>query len=341
MSAASIVLLGFGQVGRAFLRLFLERRERLRERYDIELNLRAVLTSRGGLMTKGALHDRALGEMKREELPGSAYWKPNLGLDDIWDKVERGILVECLSGDLETGQPALGYIRSALARGWQVAASSKGPLAVDMKGLRAMARRWGVHFKFSAATGAALPAADVVLMSLAGSEITALEGILNGTTNFILTRMGEGLAYPQALAEAKLRGIAEPDPRWDVEGWDTAVKLLILANLILDSDFKLSDVRRTGITDLSLDEVDRVGREGRKVKLLGRLETKSGRPSLAVAPTQLEPGHPLFPVDGPEKGVTFTSDTMGSLTVIGGRSDPRGAAAALLKDIVVLASPFL
>jgi len=336
MGAASLVLLGFGQVGRAFLRLFLEKRERLRERYDIELNLRAVLTSRGGLLTEGVLHDPALGEMKREELPGSAYWKPDLGLDDIWDKFEPGILVECLSGDLETGQPALGFIRSALARGWQVAASSKGPLAVDMKGLRAIARRSGVHFKFSAATGAALPAADVGLLSLAGSEVTALEGILNGTTNFILTRMGEGVSYPQALDEAKLRGIAEPDPRWDVEGWDTAVKLLILANLVLDSDFKLSDVRRTGITELSAEEVSRAGRQGGKVKLLGRLETKSGRPSLAVAPFALEPGHPLFMVDGPEKGVTFTTDTMGSLTIIGGRSDPRGAAAALLKDMLAM-----
>jgi homoserine dehydrogenase len=336
MDAASVVLLGFGQVGRAFVRLFLEKRERLWERYDIELNLKAVLTSRGGLMAEASLHDPALGEMTRKELPGSAYWKPDLGLDDIWDKVEPGVLVECLSGDLETGQPALGFVRSALARGWQVAAASKEPLAVDLKGLRTIARQSGVHFKFSAATGAALPAADVGLLSLAGSEITGLEGILNGTTNFILTRMGEGVDYPQALAEAKLRGIAEPDPRRDVEGWDTAVKLLILANLILDSDFKLSDIRRTGITSLTLDEVARAGREGRKVKLIGRLERKGGRTSLAVAPIALEPGHPLFAVDGPEKGVTFATDTMGALTIIGGRSDPRGAAAALLKDILAM-----
>jgi homoserine dehydrogenase len=339
MDASSVVLLGFGQVGRAFVRLFQEKRERLRQRYDIDLDLKAILTSRGGLLGEGALHDPQLGGMTSKDLPGLARWQPGLSLDDIWGQVKAGILVECLSGELETGQPALGYIRAALGRGWQVAAASKGPLAADMKGLRALALRSGVHFKFSAAAGAALPLADIGLLSLAGSEVTGLEGILNGTTNFILTRMGEGVDYSQALAEAALRGIAEADPRWDVEGWDTAVKLLILANLVLDSDFKLSDVRRTGISHLSPEEVARAVREGRKIKLLGRLETKDGRPSLAVAPTPLEPGHSLFQVSGTEKGITVHTDTMGTLTLIGGRSDPRAAAAALLKDIVVLASP--
>ena len=336
MRPTSIILLGFGNVGRAFFRLLLEKRQRLQEGYGLDLELRAILTNRGGVVKEDLLREPGLAEVKREDLPRLTHWRPGLGLKDILENVEPGVAVECLSSNLQSGQPALGYVLAALIRGWQVVASSKGPLAVDLKGLRRAARRAGVQFLFSAATGAALPIADVGLRSLAGSEVLALEGILNGTTNFILTRMGEGIAYERALAEAQQRGIAEPDPRNDVEGWDTAVKLLILVNLILDTDFTLADVHREGIAGLSAARLAEVTGEAGKIKLLGRLETKSGTRLLSVAPTVLKPGHPLFAVDGTEKGITFFTDTMGRLTLIGGRSDPRGAAAALVKDLIAL-----
>jgi homoserine dehydrogenase len=334
MRPAAVVLLGFGRVGRAFTRVLLDTRSRLRERYGLQLKLRAILTSRGGLLAEDILSQPRLGEASREDVPALSGWRPGLGLDDVLDKVERGVLVECLSSDLGTGEPALGFIRRALARGWHVAAASKGPLAAAGKNLMESARRAGVFFRFSGATGAALPAADVGIRSLAGSQVIGLEGILNGTTNFILTRMQEGIPFEQALAEAQRRGIAESDPGRDVEGLDTAVKLLILSNVVLEADFKLSDVKVEGITRLSPAQVAQAAREGKKIKLLGRLETKEGVQALSVAPAVLEPGHPLFQVDGVEKGITFFTDTMGPVTLIGGRSDPRGAAAALLKDII-------
>jgi homoserine dehydrogenase len=334
MRQEAVVLLGFGRVGRAFARLLLDTRSRLRERYGLQLELRAILTSRGGLMAEDILSQARLAEAGRDEVSSLSGWRPGLGLDDVLDKVEPGVVVECLSADLATGEPALAFIRSALARGWHVAAASKGPLAVAGKDLMEAARRAGVFFRFSGATGAALPAADVGMRSLAGSEVTAMEGILNGTTNFILTQMQKGRSFEQALAEAQRRGIAEPDPEKDMEGLDTAVKLLILVNIVLGADYRLSDVKVEGITRLSSAHVAEAGRKGKKIKLLGRLETRGQVRTLSVAPAVLEPGHPLYQVDGAEKGITFFSDTMGPVTLIGGRSDPRGAAAALLKDVI-------
>src|SRR5262249_43535980 len=159
-------------------------------------------------------------------------------------------------------------------------------------------------------------------------------GVLNGTSNFILTRMRAGEAYPAALAEAQRLGIAEPDPTLDVEGYDTANKLALIVNVCMDTELTPEDVERTGITGLSAGEVRDAAAAGRIYRLVGRAaRERDGRVTARVAPESLPGDHPLAGVDGAEKGVTYTTDTMHRVTVMGGKSDPRGAAAALLKDV--------
>ena len=188
--------------------------------------------------------------------------------------------------------------------------------------------------RFSGATAAALPALDVGLFSLAGTEILSIEGILNGTSNFILTRMGEGVTYEKALEEARAKGIAEHNPALDVEGWDTASKLLLIGNSALGLSLSLVDIKVQGITAIPPALIESSRKEGRTIKLIGKISRRGTDWDAEVTPIAIAPGHPLSGVDGTNKGITFQTDTMGAVTVTGGKSDPRGAAAALLKDII-------
>jgi homoserine dehydrogenase len=169
---------------------------------------------------------------------------------------------------------------------------------------------------------------------MAGGEINRIEGILNGTTNYILTRMNEGITYPAALQEAQQMGIAEPDPSQDVEGWDTAAKILIITNAVLGTVYTLKDIHVEGITNIPSELLEEAKKTGKKTKLIGRSIKEGDGGELATRLSLIGSSHPLFGVDGAQKGITFFSDTMDSVTVTGGKSDPRGAAAALLKDII-------
>ncbi|MGB7294357.1 MAG: homoserine dehydrogenase [Candidatus Aminicenantales bacterium] len=325
---------GFGHIGKAFVALLQEKGEFLRKRYDLNLSLRAVLKSGGGFSGETDLTECALSEIPAGQTSGHPLWKDGLTVESALKKIEPGILAECTPSNLQTGEPGLRHIRTALENGWHVATANKGPLVVASKILLKLSREKRLSLRFSGATAAALPTLDIGLFSLAGAEILSIEGILNGTSNFILTRMGEGATYHEALADAQARGIAEPNPELDVEGWDTAAKLLLISNSVLGLELTLNDITVKGITGISPSLVSGAKREGRALKLIGKISRTEGRWRAQVSPLALESGHPLFHVEGTSKGITFLTDTMGSITVTGGKSDPRGAAAALLKDII-------
>jgi homoserine dehydrogenase len=261
-------------------------------------------------------------------------WKPGLELVSVLESIKPGVLVECTPSDIKSGGPGLSYIRQALDMGWNVVTASKGPLVIDFRGLHEKAEKKHVALKFSGATAAALPALDVALYSLAGAEISRIEGILNGTTNYILTRMKEGVDYKDALKEAQSKGIAETDPSLDVSGLDTASKILIISNALMKTDFTLNDMTVEGIDAIPPHLLTQARKKDRALKLLGILLKRAEELRLEVRLTVIDSSHPLFGVDGTNKGIVFTTDTMDCVTVTGGKSDPRGAGAALLKDII-------
>jgi len=330
-----LILIGFGNVGRAFHRLVEEKEDLLSRQYDLQLSLQAILNSKGGVLSSRSISPLtgpiAGGKMALEEHPA---WHSGLSLKTILQSTDRGALVECTPSNLKTGEPALSYIRLGLDAGWNIVTANKGPLVVDLKGLRKKATEKGLALKFSAAAGAALPGLDVGLFSLAGAEILGFEGILNGTTNFLLTRMNQGDRYEDALQEAREKGIAEPDPSQDVEGWDTAAKVLILANAVLGLDLTIADIDRHGMTGIPAKFLAAARAKGKSVKLLGRVYRSGSQYKAEVKPIALDSGHPLFGVNGTNKGIVYFTDTMGEVVVMGGKSDPRGAAAALLKDLI-------
>jgi homoserine dehydrogenase len=333
-SPIPVVLAGYGSVGRAFVSLLCEKSETLRSRYGLDLWLRAILKSDGGFISDSRNELESFRGRLGRGPAGARLWRPGLTLKLLLPTAKPGVLVECTSSDIRTGEPGLGHIRSALKAGWHVVTASKGPLVVDLNGLRQLARKKHLSLKYGAATAAALPTLDVGVYSLAGAEILSVEGILNGTTNYILTRMQHGAGYEEALREAREKGIAERNPTLDVEGWDTAVKLLLIANSVLGLNLTLRDIQVEGITRLPTRKAVAAREEGKALKLIGRISKSGLRYKAEVAPSILDRSHPLFGVDGASKGITFATDTMGTVTVTGGKSDPRGAAAALLKDII-------
>lgn len=333
MRRINIILMGFGHVGRAFLQVVREKSEMCRLHYGLDFRVCSVFRSSGALYSPLSLDLDEVLEYSASS-PDKLDWKPDLELPTALEALGPGVLVECIASSSTSGQPGLDHICGALDRGWHVVTADKSPLVVDFRGLRRKAEKSHVSFKSSGATAAALPTLDVALYSLAGTEISRIEGILNGTTNFILTRMKQAKSYPEALEEARSQGIAEPDPSLDVSGQDTASKLLIISNAVLHTDFSLQDVEIEGIEDISPELLDQGMREDRALKLLGRVYKKGKTFKPEVVVSVIDRSHPLFGVDGAEKGIIFITDTMGSIAVIGGKSDPRGAAAALLKDII-------
>ena len=342
MKCVPLVLTGFGHVGRAFFSLLREKAEDLERRYGLAFDILAVARADGCFCSGGPLDVRQISRAGDLWTSGNPSWHPGMQAPDLIAQQARGgCLVECTLSNLETGEPGLSYISAALQAGWHAVAASKGALVVGLPALKALAGENGVFLKFSGATAAALPTVDVGMFSLAGARIEGIQGILNGTTNYILTRMGEGLDYDEALTEAQDKGIAEPDPAHDVGGWDTACKILLITNACLETEYILKDVHVAGIVGLDADFVRSARGEGRSVKLLATAAPgrQGGKWSLHVRPSLIDATHPLVHVNGTEKGITFLTDSMGSVTVTGGRSNPRGAAAALLKDIINIYRP--
>jgi homoserine dehydrogenase len=336
MHEVSIILTGFGNVGKAFVDLVQKKAEVCRTKYGVSLSLAAVFRSQKALVFSPALalkdNPEGLNIISGDEgIPG---WKEDRRLADVIENYAPGVLVECTPTESYTGGAGLDYIRLALDKGWHVVTANKGPLVVDFFGLMERARLKDRCLKISGATAAALPTLDVALYALAGTEIVRMEGILNGTANYILTRIGEGSDYLTALSEAQKKGITETDPAKDVQGWDTAFKVLLLTNAIFDLSFSLQDVKVEGISEIDPGFIRDCREKGEKLKLLGRMEKKEDRFILEVKLLSLDGSHPLYNVDNTEKGITFETDTMSSVTVIGGKSDPQGTAAALLKDII-------
>ncbi len=336
MKKIDIILLGYGQVGKAFARLIQEKQDYCFSRYNLLFRVGVVLTSRGGFFLnteKGDLGDLSdlVSGSKPEDFPS---WKQGLDFGEVLQSQNFDVLVDCTPSNIRDGEPALGYTHRALDRGWHVVTANKGPLVVDYREIRKKAAKNRVSLGMSGATAAALPTIDVAVHSMAGAEINRIEGILNGTTNYILTRMNEGITYAAALQEAQQMGIAEPDPSQDVEGWDTAAKILIITNAVRGTGYTLKDIHVEGITSIPPELLEEAKKTGKKIKLIGRSIQEGDVGEIATKLSLIEPSHPLFRVNGAQKGITFFSDTMDSITVTGGKSDPRGAAAALLKDII-------
>ncbi len=331
-----LALSGFGNVGRNFIKLVEEKQAEIARRYNLELRVVTVAGRQGSVHNAQGLDLQSLVALscgrELEKLPG--FIKGSTGPEAVAAS-NASVWVEATPSHARDPEPALSNFKGAFAAGMHVVSLSKGPLVCAFSEVASLAAKAGVKIKYSGATAAALPTIDVALTSLAGSRITSVEGILNGTSNFVLALMEkDGISFAEALQEARRRGIAEPDPALDVGGWDTACKLLIIANTLFGQVFQMADITVEGITGVTAADLKEARFSGGTIKLIGSAKSREGGYVLHTGPQYLPWEHPLAGVQGTTKGIYFCTDTMGPLAVIGGFSSPRGAAAAALKDII-------
>ena len=334
-----LILCGFGNVGKAFARLISERQKQVAEKYGLRLELIAVVDIGGAAISEQSVlpidkvisHVEGGGTVENMDV----YGQPGISGIEVISNIGADILVETTPTNLKDGEPGKGHIVGALENGLDVVSANKGPLVLYYRELLDLAREKGRRIFMSAATAAALPSLDVGLLCLAGADVLAIEGILNGTTNYILTRMRiEKCSYDTALRDAQDMGIAETDPTLDVGGLDTRNKLVLIGNRIFNKNFGLTDVAVTGITDVTLQDIEKSDSDGKVLKLIGTAAFEDDNLKLDVKPKALDLDHPLASINFSEKGISYLTDTMGRVTVTGGKSSPVGAAAALLKDII-------
>ena len=323
MHALKVAIAGFGGVGRATARLLLSRRERYRQLYGADVRLVAVCGSKSGLSDPEGLEPDRLDALK-------------LGLTgpDFVAASGATVVIEAGPSDYRTGGPGLAYLRSALSDGLDAIVISKGALLHSGRELRDLAGSSGAMMRISGAAAAALPTIDLVEHSLLGCTVLRIEGILNATTNYLLDAMtARGIGFEEALREAQAGGFAEADPRNDTEGWDTAAKLLILANFGLGLDLAMNDLAVTGIQDITRQDIAAWQRDGLVPRLVGSLVRENGAVRAEVGIRTYPSDDPLAQVTGKNKAIRITTDAMGETIAIGSGTEPLATAAAALKDL--------
>lgn len=318
MQTCRVAIAGFGGVGRAVASLLLARRERYRAVYGVDVRLVAVCGSRAGLVDPHGLE-------------GFDALEPGLTGPDILRHAE--VLIEAGPSDFRTGGPGLAYIRTALSAGLDTVVISKGALVHSGAELRALARASGARLKISGATAAALPTIDLLDYGLRGARVLGIEGILNATTNYLLNAMSaRGIGFDEALAEAQAGGFAESDPRNDTQGWDTACKLLILANFGLDAGLTIVDMAVEGIDTVTQGQIADWRRAGLTPRLVGSLTWQDGWRAQVGLRTYAQ-DDAFAHVPGKTKAIRVATDVMGEIIAIGGGAEPVATAAAALKDL--------
>lgn len=318
-----IAILGMGAVGRGLLEMA--------DKKDLGLVVTGIADSKSALMDKDGIHIDEVLEAKR--VHGFCGDK-SLSAVDIVSHADYEVLVEVTPTNATTGEPALTFIRSALERGKHVVTSNKGPIARKYSLLQSLAEKNGVSIRFEATVCGAIPVMHTLTQGLAGNRVLAVFGVLNGTSNYILTRMeAEGLTYEQALMEAREMGYAEADPTYDVKGIDAAIKLVILSNTIWGLDTVLEDVEITGIDCLTTDALRLADDQNCTIRLIA--QSIPSRGVLRVSPRILPKAHPLV-VEGTLNAVTIETDMAGEITMIGKGAGSVETASAIIGDLMFI-----
>jgi homoserine dehydrogenase len=339
MSALRLALIGFGTVGQGLARILADRGADLRDRYGLDVRITAVADlQRGSLHAAGGLDPARLLAAAETDGTFDAVDADDRGWDALTTirDASADVIAELAFTDLATGEPALTHVRAALEHGRHVITTNKGPVALAWPELAATARGRGVRLEAEGTVMSGTPALHLGAELLAGAGVTRIEGILNGTTNYVLTRMEAGAEFGDALAEAQAEGYAEADPSGDVEGIDAAGKVVILANRVMGAALTMADVDREGIAGLTRADVEAAAAAGERWKLIGRVERDGDGVRASVAPRRVAATHPLASVGGATNAVTYTTELLGDVTLIGPGAGSLATGYALISDLLAI-----
>jgi homoserine dehydrogenase len=332
-----LALLGFGNVGQALARLLLQKRTDLERDYDLTFNVTGLATGHhgsvidpDGLDLEKALAIMAAGgslnELSRADLP--------LNSIDFIRHCGAQVLFENSPVNYQTGQPAVSHLRLAIESGMHAITANKGPVVHAHRELSELADRMGVKFYFESTVMDGAPIFSLFRETLPAARIRSLRGVLNSTTNLILSRMETGESFEEAVAYAQTIGIAETDPSGDIDGWDAAVKVAALTTVILGVPLKPDQVDRRGIREISQAEIQRAGREGGRWKLVCSAVREGEGIRARVSPEIVRPDSPMYGVEGTTSIVQFESDVLGLLSIIESDPGPHTTAYGLFADFL-------
>ena len=339
MDRHDLALIGFGGVNRALAELIDDRGPALADQLGFELRVVAITDLRlGSLMQADGID---LSEVLSLE-PGATFAGLVGGAaeprnEHVIRNTTADTVVEATFTNPVDGEPAVSHVRWALESGKHVTTTNKGPVALAGAELRALADEHGVRFEHEGAVLSGTPILRLAERMFAGLRIDGVQGILNGTSNYVLGRMEAGLSLQQAVAEAQELGYAEADPTADIEGSDVQLKVVILANEVLGAAITTADVERRGLSALPADAVAEAARQGRRWKLIGSARRNAdGSIAASVEPVALPLEHPLAGVSGPTNAVSFDTDLLGTVTVSGPGAGRIETAYALLSDLIAI-----
>jgi len=325
-----IILCGFGVVGQSFAKLLLSRSEDLYALHGLKPRVVGVFDSKGTAVSSAGLDLDRLLEIKKKYGSIRKYHnkeKDASGLEMI-EGMDAEVLIETTPSNYKDAEPGMSHIVNAMKNGLHVITVNKGPLALAFPSLIELATYNQVLLKFSGTVGGGTPILDYAKNSLRGERIISFQGILNGTTNYILTNMANGMTFKAALADAEKRGYVEADESLDIDGFDAAAKLVILANWIMDMKVTIKDIKRIGIRNVTTSDIKKAASNNSAVKLIA-----SCNKDLIVSPQQIHLDDPLC-VNGTLNAITFNSEHSGQQTIIGRGAGGMETASSILRDLL-------
>jgi homoserine dehydrogenase len=326
-----IILIGYGVVGQGLARILRHRHSENLQDYGFNPKIVAIVDRGGAAVDPKGLNLEETLEYKKK---GTVAAVPKVGHSkltplEIIESVEAEVVIEATPTNVKNAEPALSHIKSAFKTGKHVVTTNKGPLALEMPSLTELADHNNVYLRFSGTVGGGTPVLELAKKCLAGDKIVAIRGILNGTTNYILTEMAEkSISFQEALGRAQKLGYAETDPSMDIDGTDSACKIVIMANWIMNKKLTLADVKVNGIRDVKLKALEKAAKKGNSIKLIGSINTIA-----QVKPTEISRHNPLC-VSGVLNAVTYVSEFAGEETIIGRGAGGMETASAVLRDLL-------
>lgn len=332
-----LLLIGFGVVGQGLAHILQTRADQLEQAQGFSAQIVGVVTgSKGSLFHADGLDVARLLAATRtgsfDSYPDNDGLRRGLAASEMITAGAADTLVEMSPTNLDTAQPALSICHQALEAGLHLVLANKGPVALDYANLRAIAQAKGVQMRCEATVMAGTPIMQLAEEALAGCEIRSARGILNGTTNYMLTEMAGGMSYAEALAQAQAMGYAETDPSGDVEGWDAAGKVLILAKALFGGSLTMANLDVSGITNISAGDLAAAEAAGERYKLIAEATPAGG----SVKALRLPLSDPLASVAGATNAITLETDLLGDVTLIGAGAGQLETGSAILSDLLAI-----
>jgi homoserine dehydrogenase len=332
-----LALLGFGNVGQALARLLSRKRGEIEHKHRITYSFTGIGTGRHGMtIDPQGLDVEAALRLAAEggSLESLSAYTPPVDAFDFIRRCQADCLFENTPVNYETGQPAVGHLRAALEAGMHVITANKGPVVHAYEALSALAAAQGRKFLFEATVMDGAPIFSLFREALPAAQLRAFRGVLNSTTNLILTRMEAGQSFAQAVAYAQSVGIAETDPSGDVDGWDAAIKVSALVTVLMGMPLNPVAVDRHGIREIDDQAIANARSAGKRWKLVCSAERDGEGVRARVAPEMVSPDSPLYGVDGTTSIIQFETDVLGTLSVREDNPSPDTTAYGLLADFL-------